>query len=523
MSIQIRPHRSHTYSATFARYALCALLTWIALTGCSGGGGGSDSSAPATSVQLGNGFPIGVFASVPMSTNGGQLSVTQDSGLVSALANGERQLDIGLFDLAALFAPLTLQHANCYGPSVSYVSHDDGTPGEAGVLAQGGVGIWQDLESARPCGVAEAETLLSPVTSPLQQSLLLGAALRRIVKLTGSGALPDPSTTRDLTSSFTTSISGWPSTITVRSATVQANSDASVYAYRIALVRGTGSDSEVIEISIVHTPNDTTERFAGVVRLTRGYLTTNSEIGCADMVDSLTGRYRVTDVRTLGYNRFDQFLSLRFRAAHYCGRDGGDGNDHFGAWVSATQSGELDHTVALSGNTRLNKSGWRRNLIRFSSDVDLSNLKSEHLWGWQISPADSASRLFATHIEPSSSGVSATLFHAFGDNLIDSDGVLLGMYCNWNGPNPSGLIATAFQRQTMRLNGGSWGLLQSDIAYGPTNNCQASTNMSYDATGLGTLTAGTGATSDRLARPTNGRTDVQSEIIEQGFWMPLLF
>lgn len=497
----------------------CASL----LMACSGGGGGGENNAPPASTSVGNGFPIGVFASVPLNLINGGLRLHSDSSLVSAVASGERALAIALFNLDALFAPLAPQHASCYGPAINYLEHDDGSPGNTGTLAAGGVAMWRDLDGARPCGVAEADAALTSVTDPIQQSLLLGAALRRVVKLTGSGALPDPNTQRELTSAFTSSIAGWPSNVSVQLASVAANTDASVYTYRLALVRGAGSDLETMEISILHTPNDTSERFAGVVRITRGYLSTNAEVGCVDTLDNASGRFKVSDVRTLGYNRFDQFLSVRVRAGHYCGANLDASGDAFGTWVTTTPSGELDHTVALSGNVRASVNGWRRHLVRFSADIDLNTSTTEYLWGWQANASDTASRLFAVHVGTDTSGTYARLFHAFGDSLIDTEGALLGMHCNWNGPNPSGTLTTAFQRQVMTLNGGSWQLQQSDIAYGPTNNCQASPAMSYDTTGHGTMSTGTGAGSDRLARPTNGRTDVQAEIVEQGFWMPLLF
>lgn len=501
---------------------MCAPLMLLA---CGGGGGGGDSQSgtPAAVMLPGNGFPIGVTATTALGLSGGQLVSGADSALPASIANGERSLHINVFDLAALFQAWRQQGAPCYGPAVAYTNHDDGTPGNTGTLAAGGVGMWRDTEQGVPCAAAQATSQLPPLTQALQQALMLSAALRRVLALNGSGALPDPGTTRDVRGPFVSAISGWPASVLVPVASVQANGDASVYRYRLVLQQGSGAQAETIEISLLHTPNDTSTRFAGVLRLIRGYLSSDASLGCSDTVDLTTGRYKVSDVRTLGYNRFDNFLSLRARAAHYCGADLDVSADHFGNWVTPSGSGELDHTQALSGATRGQRNGWRAHLLRYSADIDLNNQNGDFLWGWQAAPAETTSRFFALHVDNTAASPTALAFHAFGDTLLDSDGVLVGMYCNWNGPNPSGTPQAAFQRQTLRLSGGAWQLQQSDIAYGPTNNCQASTAMRFDSTGLGTLNDGLGAASDRLARPSGGRTDVQSEITEQGYWMPLLF
>jgi hypothetical protein len=48
--------------------------------------------------------------------------------------------------------------------------------------------------------------------------------------------------------------------------------------------------------------------------------------------------------------------------------------------------------------------------------------------------------------------------------------------------------------------------------------------MNFDANGDTTLASGEGAsTASGLDAPTGGRTDVQSEVIERGYWAPTLF
>lgn len=532
MPISLRATRSlppltwPTVSRFGAVWGVLALAT-LAMPGCGGGGGGGgggSSSGPTVSTS-GIGFPIGLGVASPTAVSGSTLVAQTQSDWVRSIAQGETTPSGTQLNADKLFQDTRLQSASCYSPSINYESHDDGAANNVGTLNAGGVALWRSTDGAgQPCSVAQLNTQLAPVTEQLQQGMLISAALRRAVSTSGSGNLPDPGATRDLRSALTSAIGSLLVGVSIDTATVAAASDASLYTYRVVLRRGTGASAETVEVSTVHTPNDTAYRYAGVIRLAHGHLSSRDGYGCTDQVDAGTGLYKVSQITSLGYNRFDDQLSTRLRAAHYCGLGAVSSSDHFANVAESVESGELDPTVSLSTNSRGSVAGWRRDLIRLSSDWNLATFDADHVYGWQVLPSDGAARLFAIHASRSGSLRTFQVFHAFGDDLSTSDGTLLGMYCNWNGPNANArTMSTAFQTQNLSLNNGSWSIASEARTYGPTHACQASTTMRYDASGTGTLVNGLGASSDQLDRPTGGRTDVLSELVERGYWPPLLF
>lgn len=507
-------------------FGLLTALSLGLLSGCGGGGGGGggDAASAPTVSSSGTGFPLGVSVASPLAVLGTTLSLNSQSDLVRAVAQGLATLNSSQINANRLFQDTRLLSALCYGPSVNYESHDDGAPGNTGTLNGGGVAMWRSQNAdGQPCAVAQLNTQLGPVTEQMQQAMLLSAALRDVVTSSGTTRLPDPGTTLDLRSAFTDRVQALLSGVSIDTATVSAADDASLYTYRLVLRRGTGNSAESLEISTIHTPNDNAHRFAGVTRLTHGHLSTRYGYGCTDAVDGTSNLYRVSQVTTLGYNRYDDQISTRLRAAHYCGTATPSSSSHFDEIAASVESGELNPAVVLTSNIQSGVKGWRRDLIRFSSDWNLSSGTADHLHGWQILPQDGAGRLFAVHQSRTGASTATAIYHAFGADLAGSDGTLLGMYCNWNGPNPGGrVLVSAFQRQDLTLTGGAWRLESEALAYGPTHTCQASTSMRF-VDGTGALVAGRGADSDELDRPTGLRTDVQSEIVERGYWPPLLF
>lgn len=504
----------------------CAAL----LASCGGGGGGGGSSAPAVAYSVGNAFPLGVSTHSPTALTSGTVALASSSSQVSAVAEGQQSLDDTMVNASALFDPGLLGHANCYGPSVPFTNHDDQS-GTNGAMAVGDVAMWSAIDaqaSGSPaCSVSELNTQLGPITEQTRQGLLLIAALRRAAAVTGTNRLPDPGSTLNLTSAMSSQLSTVLPGVTVQTATIAATSDASQYTYRMVLRRGSGTSAESVEVVLLHTPNDTSYHFAGVLRVTHSRLTDSATYGCSDVIDSSTGWYKVAHVTSMGYNRYDDALMTRLRSGQYCGAPTSvSSSSHFEDIAATTESGELNPSVAL-GNSGLRSGtkGWRRELLRYSADVNLVSLAGDHLHAWQTKAVDGKSRVFLVHTDLSGSGRTAQVFHAFGDNYSTSDGSLLGMYCNWSGPNASHASAiAAFQSQQLTLTGGAWAVNQSALSYAPTNACSSSSAMNFDANGNGTLAGGEGAsTANGLDTPTGGRTNVQSEVLERGYLAPTLF
>ncbi|MGE5452989.1 MAG: hypothetical protein ACM3VZ_14235 [Acidobacteriota bacterium] len=510
-------------------------LALATLVACGGGGGGGGASSdggatePSTVGGVGAGFPLGVTAHSPTALSGTTSAYAQGSSVVTAVAEGSQSLDSTLITVGGLFGSGYLTHAACYGPAVAFSHHDDLPTAADGTLPLGDVAMWTDDDALAPgnpaCAVAELDAELGPVTLQVRQGLLLTAALRRLAATSGANTLPDPGTTRDLTAPLAAQLASLLPGVVVQSATLAAQSDASQYTYRLVLLRGSGASAEQLEVVLLHTPNDTDARFAGVLRVTHSHLSTSTDYGCTDVVDGNTGRYRVAHVSTLGYNRYDDALSHRLRSAQYCGGAAIGSTSHFADVATPTESGELDPTFSLDGSGRRNGiKGWKRELLRYSADVNLNALSGDHLQSWQLTPQDGNSRLFLVHDSGAGATHTARVFHAYGSDLSTSDGSLIGMICNWSGPGASHTSVTpAFQSQVLSLSGGRWSRTSSAIHYAPTNICSASASMLFDADGDGALVGleGSGAGS-ALDGPSGGR-DVQSEAMARGYWPPSLY
>ncbi len=528
---------AHARPSQTRLHALSVLVA-ATLAACGGGGGGgggggssSDSSTlpPSTAVSVGAGFPVGVSVHSPTALNGSTLAYAQGTSLVTAVTEGSQSLDSSMVNVAGLFGATELTHAPCYGPAVAYSHHDDAPSAPDGSLIPGDMAMWSDDDTATAgspaCSVAELDAELGPITAQARQGLLLAAALRRAAATNGTGALPDPGTIRDLTAPMASLLASLLPGVTVQTATISAASDASQYAYRLVLRRGSGVSAESLEVVVQHTPNDTGERFAGVLLLTHSHLTASSTYGCTDAVDSGTGRFQVAHVTSLGYNRYDDAMSNRLRSAQFCGAPSNGSTSHFADLATPTESGEMDPSVFLSASgQRSSTRGWKRELVRYSADVNLSAFNGDHIQSWQNTPQDGHGRVFLVHDSGSGASHTAQVFHGFGGDLSVGDGTISGMYCNWAGPGAShATIASAFQSQTLSLSGGHWSRISSAIHYAPTNACSASSTMSFDANGDGLLGTGEGASAaNGLAVPTGGR-DVQGEIIERGYWAPTLY
>jgi hypothetical protein len=358
------------------RWLAGGVLAGLLLAACGGGGGGggSDGGAPTGSTVSSSGvpFPIGMTLASPAalaastSVVSGGLGIVElgigasttplqsvMSSQVDALATGRLNLaGSHLLTLSALFDTSPRSHAACQGPEVAYQNHDD-APGGNGTLARGAVAMWSDTETSSaslPCGVAELNAQTQGLSAQTNQAMLLMAALRYAIVATGI-QMPTPGQTVNLAtgaSSLFTSLLGG---ISIESASVALNSIGSEYTYRLALAQGSDATAQTLDITLLHTPAETDIRYAGVLQMTQSYLGTDASIGCGDQVDSAS-RYKVARLTSVGYNRQDQWMSLRVRSGQYCGHPGNSSTAHAGQIATLTTSG-----VDLEGAARRRGAG----------------------------------------------------------------------------------------------------------------------------------------------------------------------
>ncbi len=526
------------------------------LLGACGGGGGSGGSPDVTSSSVTTSavaFPFGMSwapatslvpaADVPSGALGvsdlnlGSANTpaqAQASAQVDAVAHGRVGLSAsGWLHPAALFDTTLDAHASCWHPDVAYAAHDD-SPGSAGTLSGDELSLWADHPDSdpnAPCAATEVSARLASLSGQAHQAMLLISALRW--ELARNSALGQPAAGQrtDLTAQSTSLFQGLLGDASVVAASVSQNDDGSELSYLLRLSRGSGAGAQSLELTLLHTPADTDTRFAGALQVALSYLSSDASDGCSDQRDN-AGRYKVARLLTLGYNRQDEWMSLRARSGLYCGNGNALSASQISDLGSLTLSGELDPALYLAGSTRGGVAGWRRHFLRWGSDHLVSAQTSDFLLAWQAQPHAGAghARLLAGHASVDTSAGSRSLLLASGhtDDISLTDGTLQGLICNVNGPGANGTLHAAFQMQQARLNRGDagWVLTQSHHRIAPTNSCQASANMRFDLNGDGSLgtSEGAGTTADLVTPSPSGQNanDVQGELNLRGFLSPVL-
>lgn len=549
-----QPSFSLTQRAVWRGLATAALAAVSMLSACGGGGGGGGGSSEAAgSANAGSvatspwPFPIGMSVGSPAALAsssavvGGAMGVdnlglhttmTTQQAVVSsqadAVATGRLGLPgSGLVNVATLFDTTARSHAACYGQTVAYLNHDNAS-GTNGTLPLGEVAIWRDTDpsAGQACAAAELAAQTQGVSAQAHQATLLMAALRQAVAADTNVPLPTAGSSVDLSSKANTLLTPLLTGASVQAASVALNTDGSEYTYRLLLQRGSGASAQTLEITVLHTPADTDAHYAGVLRLALSYLSTDASIGCADQMDS-SARYKVARMISLGYNRQDQWLSLRLRAGQYCG-NGSSNTDQFDELAATAMSGELDPAVFLPGNLRGSTLGWRQGFMRMANDVLVSAQTSDFAYAWQDLPLGgiSRARLFAGHgtLDTSTQARTLALFHGYTDDITNTDGTMRGMVCNWSGPGATKTVQNAYQYQQLTLGSSAtdWALGTSRVHYAPTNSCSASSTMRFDANGDGNLGTSEGQSfGSDLAVP-SGSNDVHDQLIQQGYLSPVL-
>jgi len=316
--------------------------------------------------------------------------------------------------------------------------------------------------------------------------------------------------------------------ISVSAASVSVSDDGSQQRFRIVLTQGSGASAQSLELALEHTPADTDTHYAGALQVAHSFLSSDSALGCTDQRDG-AGRYKLARLLTLGYNRQDEWLSLRARSGLYCGNGSAMSASQIGDLASLTLSGELDPAVYLSGNARSGIAGWRRQFLRWSSDHLMSAQTSDFMLAWQDLPQGGVghARLLVGHATLNTSTATRNLMLASGhtDDISVTDGALLGLVCNVGGPGANATVHASFQWQDASLGpaASGWQLGSSQRRYAPTNACAASANMRFDLDGDGVLGATEGmSTNPDLAFPSQSGLDAQDELNVRGFQSPVL-
>lgn len=425
-------------------------------------------------------------------------------------------------------------NANCYGPSIDYANHDNGSPA-SGELPSGDLGLWLEHNSGpegqTPCVAAQLNQRVSGVKAQTMQGLLMMAAMRYTVSSSSTLDMPSSGGTTDLTTAFESLLHTYPafSSLNVSAATIGLDSAGEVYTFRLVIDNGaTGANARSGEIIMAHNPGATDSEYTGVMQVAALSLGNDAAMGCVNEKDSATNLFQVASISSVRYARNGNDIDFSARNGNYCGTPADDSSNYAADLAGFDDSGELDPSVKNQAKTDGSSKGWLGNFSKFAGSYDSELVEGNFLYAWQAGVMDDKSRMLSMTMDYDAVSSSYTLqgFFGYADNIVDTNGTLLGMICNWAGPGNNHNLLSAFQSQTAELSGSATAFTiptgGSKITYAPTNNCDSTTTQ-YDVDANGTLDAGEGVgTVNDLDAPAGGRT-VQGEIEERGFVTPTLF
>lgn len=405
---------------------------------------------------------------------------------------------------------------NCFAPGLLYATHQDGGGTASGNLPSGDTGIWTSLSGSTPCTVAQLEKRVTGVKGRMNQALIMMAWLRD--GLSDSGvALPTAGASVDATVMFNARVNAEDPTVTVSSATIALNSLGTIYTYRVVAATTTPTARKV-EIKLLHTPTSSTV-YSGVLTVTKLETSTDMVFGCTDQVVS-TGIYKVATVNTVRYSRNADAMNFGSRSGQYCGAEAASSTDFAADVASFDSNGVLDPTIHLNGSSsRGATKGWRGNFARFSGSYNLTTFAGNFLYSWQAGNMDSHSRTFAANATYDSAMESraAKGFFAYSAQIQTSDGMLLGMICNWAGPGNIHTPKSSYQYQATSLAAAAanWAAPSDNIVFAPTNSCN-STSTQFDVNANGALDTNEGVGIINQLVPVSSGT-VQAAIEAAGF------
>lgn len=476
-----------------------------ALVGCGGGSSSSSSSSSSTSVLAA--YPSGLAVEAPTATDEGtsltasiqnmpqghlwervlnmvvRPAYAATPGVTPAFsATTERINEIlnGSTLVTTHFNPKRLMrtdtNANCYGPQMVFdtATHPDGSTG-ASPLPGGDVGLWTASESAsgNACAVAQLNARMRGVSARSSQAMIALAMLVKRAHLSSSG-LPAAGATVDVLSSM-------PSIPSVTwSAANLSQPTAGNYTYNLQFSFADGAVTRRVDLSLSHSSTSSSV-YAGLMR----YALTGDNTGGNCPLTS------TTLVGTLKYQRTsDTDMNMSHRSGVYCGTGTTAGSLASDRGATFESDGQLNPSSKYNSGTQ---KGWADNFNRFGGSLNPNTRAGTYLYAWQAGYGDSHSRLLQVKLAaPLSSTQTGEAYFGFAKTIDDAAlGDLLGMICNWAGPNALHTPSAYVQRQAFSQGGGvgTWvSEATPQIRYAPANSCTyAGTNKWYDRTLNGNL------------------------------------
>jgi hypothetical protein len=459
---------------------LVAAVCGFALA-CGGGGGSGDDDAdldPDAGDDVGDDggpggedapFPVGLAVASPLSRGdsgmGPAPTARQSGGMqVLPLINvtpgksfSEKQAELAalLSGTTAEDCALVLPHQMggysplCYGPSLDYEDHPDGTG--TGQLPSGDLGIWEATQGeSEPCAAAKLSSLINNVGDKVDYGLYMAASMVCLMNVNGV-AMPAEGASQDLTALVDGSVSANNPGFTVHEASVarladDASGDA-VYAYSV-------------NIDVLETISPTDEYTVTLDTVLEHVFDAASPGSYHGAMRGTIGAFGMRDPEaySVAYERTGEYLRYGLLLASYPADAEGLFDD----------AGKID----IAGD-------WTGNLNQGVFDLDAETGTFGNVsFAWQAGRGDSHTRVFNVFVEGGEASVSGCGFFGFGPRFDADTGTasynsISTFICNWAGPGNqhTGLVGSAQKQCFASEAGGPLAVTENHIAYAPVNDC----------------------------------------------------
>lgn len=486
----------------------------IALLLISAGCGGSSAiSTSASSSSSSTVFPAN-FAITSPTKNSSSSSGSESAGLIKNLSS---YYDVETAAINSILTATSLANcvgsyfgdlltptddASCYGPQIPYIDHPDSVGVSAdGTLPPGDLGIWDEVESSttEACSAAQLNARMEGVTDKTSTALKTLASMICTINNTSSVSLPSAGSSVSIASEMNTMLaaSSLSPVPTVNSATLVAASNTvgtTDYTYSINITYTISGSSVALQTNMTHRPLDATgSTYKG--KLSYYYDSEDNQNNCNNSMDF--GSYATSDITELGSVTYERSssTSLKFdaRTAQACGSSNTDTFD------SDNILDPSEKSIIASQPGGPDTSGWAAGFTIMAADLDPTTNIGNYAFAWQAGVGDGTARTFNVNLKDSDSDtyLEGTAFFGYGEEIASSDaGTILGMYCNWAGPNGGVGNDTSkrkdlVQRQVIEENSSSglFVVTTSDILYAPTLSCDydGTGTFTYDSDGDGTI------------------------------------
>jgi hypothetical protein len=347
---------------------------------------------------------------------------------------------------------ITITNANCYGPTVPYENHPDGSSPNSGELPPGDVGIWiATADDDNACSAAQLNARMTGVRDRTKASLMGLASIICAINNDTSGAYTIPSdSTTDVTAIMPepTGVSWNLATITHETVNTEDK-----YSYILDFEY----NGNRIYIDMAHIPNtDSSSVYRG-----RFSFRINDTLDYGGNCPSGD----ITWNGSLVYNRTgSNDISFEMKEAQFCGHDA-DG------W---TTDGVVDPTKKYDASTEPN--GWANDFNILRADFNPLTETGNYAYAWQAGCMDGNIRAFnvvtTEDEDDETEDLSATAFFGYGEDISNDDPSITGFIGNWAGPGNDHTLQEVAQKQVVAYNGTTekFDLTSSNITYAPTNS-----------------------------------------------------